>query len=236
VKKMKIVITCEHGGNKIPKEYMPIFKPYEILLSSHRGYDIGAFDLAGFLYKEVGHYFFHSTVSRLLIELNRSLRHPNLFSAITKSLDLKTKNTIKEKYYHPYLQSIEQTISGLVEDHSFVLHISVHSFTPSLDGKVRNTDIGILYDPKQANEKKFSHLFKEKLRSTSDFKVRLNYPYLGIADGLPTRLRKKFGGSDYIGIELEVNQKYLYRGSDRRIEIQNVIARACSDALSVFKI
>lgn len=37
--------------------------------------------------------------------------------------------------------------------------------------------------------------------------VRFNYPYLGKADGFTTHLRKKFK-DNYIGIELEVNQKF----------------------------
>ncbi|MFH2003304.1 MAG: N-formylglutamate amidohydrolase [Bacteroidota bacterium] len=234
MKKMKIVITCEHGGNKIPKEYQQIFGPHKNLLASHRGYDIGALDLANTLYKKVGDYFFHSTTSRLLVELNRSLHHPKLFSVVTKPLDVKTKSLIKEKYYFPYLQSIDQTISGLIADDFLVLHISAHSFTPSLDGKVRNADIGILYDPRQVNEKTFSHLLKEKLRASTGLKVRLNYPYLGIADGLPTRLRKEYNSSDYIGIELEVNQQFLYKESCRRNEIQKYIAEACGNAVNSF--
>jgi hypothetical protein len=37
----------------------------------------------------------------------------------------------------------------------------------------------------------------------------LNYPYQGTSDGFTTHLRKKFPDSQYVGIELEVNQKHL---------------------------
>jgi predicted N-formylglutamate amidohydrolase len=39
-------------------------------------------------------------------------------------------------------------------------------------------------------------------------KIRSNYPYLGNADGFTTYLRKRFQ-KNYLGIELEINQKLL---------------------------
>jgi hypothetical protein len=39
-------------------------------------------------------------------------------------------------------------------------------------------------------------------------KVRFNYPYKGTSDGLTTTLRKKFG-PQYVGIEIEINQKFF---------------------------
>ena len=41
-----------------------------------------------------------------------------------------------------------------------------------------------------------------------ELKIRFNYPYLGKADGFTTYLRKIFP-ENYIGIELEVNQKFV---------------------------
>ncbi len=72
---MKVVITCEHGGNKIPKDYQYLFKDYKSVLQTHRAYDPGALELAKLLSKK-GNYFFFSEISRLLIELNRSIQNP----------------------------------------------------------------------------------------------------------------------------------------------------------------
>ena len=40
------LITCEHGGNRIPPRYRDLFAGCEALLQSHRGYDPGALTLA----------------------------------------------------------------------------------------------------------------------------------------------------------------------------------------------
>ncbi len=41
----KILITCEHGGREIPKEFQQHFDAHQELLETHRGWDIGALEL-----------------------------------------------------------------------------------------------------------------------------------------------------------------------------------------------
>ena len=41
-----LLVTCEHGGNRVPKEYRRLFAGWEPVLASHRGYDPGALTLA----------------------------------------------------------------------------------------------------------------------------------------------------------------------------------------------
>ena len=42
--------------------------------------------------------------------------------------------------------------------------------------------------------------------SAPELRVRRNYPYAGKGDGLTSYLRRRFAQSDYVGIELEINQ------------------------------
>jgi hypothetical protein len=44
-------------------------------------------------------------------------------------------------------------------------------------------------------------------------KVRKNYPYKGISDGLTTSLRKQYTQKNYCGIEIEINQKHFFESS-----------------------
>src|SRR5690606_24821224 len=108
----------------------------------------------------------------------------------------------------PYRNKVKEQITSLLDNNDYILHISVHSFTPELNGEVRNTDIGLLYDPSSHAEKDFSLRWKEQINKSSLFRVRYNYPYRGIADGFTTYLRKQFPGK-YAGIELEINQALL---------------------------
>mgnify|MGYP003626379491 FL=1 len=94
---MKLVLTCEHGGNDIPDNYNKQFNN-KAVLKTHRAYDLGALD--GFQYlKPLSDASFYSTTSRLLVELNRSLHHKNLFSEFTKNVSKDEKTKILKQYY-----------------------------------------------------------------------------------------------------------------------------------------
>ena len=91
-----------------------------------------------------------------------------------------------------------------------VAHVAVHSFTPVLKGVVRETDIGLLYDPRRSIETDFCNLWKKNIgKLNGTLRVRMNYPFKGYNDGLTTGMRKNFNNNEYIGIELEINQKFL---------------------------
>ena len=203
---MRIVLTCEHGGNDIPETYKKLF-PNDDLLKTHRGYDIGALDLFQYL-NPLSDVSFYSKTSRLFVELNRSLHHKALFSELTKNLSKIEKYNIIQDYYLPYRLRVEDKINDYVNRGEKVLHLSIHSFTPQFNNKTRNCDIGLLYDPQQKKEQEFCKNLKSLLlQHNPNLNVRLNYPYLGKADGFTTFLRKQFP-KNYIGIEIEVNQKF----------------------------
>lgn len=209
---MKLILTCEHATNMLPSPYDLLFKNEQDRLKTHEGYDIGAFEVYKSL-QNLAYYSSHYPWSRLLIEVNRSLHHPNLFSSISKKMDKAEKKRVIVDYYEPYRNQIQQKIEETINRGEQVLHLSIHSFTPILNGNVRETDFGILYDPKRKSEKDWTERFKKELNlKFSQFRTRINYPYLGKADGFTTSLRKKFP-KHYLGIELEINQK-LFKNLD----------------------
>ena len=88
-----------------------------------------------------------STVSRLLVELNRSIGHPQLFSEATRLAPAELRAAIVERYYRPYRERVERFVSASISRGRRVIHVSSHSFTPELDGEVRRADVGLLYHP-----------------------------------------------------------------------------------------
>lgn len=205
---MKLVLSCEHARCNIPPDYSRLFTVAEEKLNSHRGYDPGALDLFTRLIP-LSDAHFKCEISRLLVEVNRSIGHPALFSEFTKHLSPEEKNEILNRYYFPYRNEVEKNIAELIKKGEKVLHFSVHSFTPIFNGEQRNADIGLLYDPQREVEKEFCRNFRETIqRENPELKMRFNYPYLGKSDGFTTFLRRKFS-ENYLGIEIEVNQKFV---------------------------
>ncbi|WP_055448865.1 N-formylglutamate amidohydrolase [Lacinutrix mariniflava] len=208
---MTLILTCEHGGNAIPKIYKKYFEN-KAVLKTHRGYDLGALDVFKNL-EPLSHASYFSTTSRLLIELNRSLHHNQLFSEFIKNRSKTEKAKIIETYYVPYRSSVEKKIKSVIGTGHTVLHLSIHSFTPELDHITRNCDIGLLFDSTKKAEQQYCKRLKTALlKQDSKLNIRYNYPYLGKADGFTTALRKQFS-THYLGIEIEINQKFVSKNS-----------------------
>ncbi|WP_340104061.1 N-formylglutamate amidohydrolase [Rhodohalobacter sp. 8-1] len=206
----KFIITCEHASNRVPDKYAHLFTDAKEVLSSHRGWDPGAIVLAYTIYKAVRAPILSHPISRLLIEPNRSLHHPRLFSEFSKHLSNPEKENLINTYYLPYRKRAEEIIAATFTPTQQVIHLGIHTFTPTLNETVRNFDIGLLYDPSRSAEKEFCKRWKQSLvRENTSLKIKMNQPYQGKSDGFTTYLRRRLG-DHYLGIELEVNQRHFF--------------------------
>jgi len=228
-----IVITCEHGGNRIPSPYRDLFQVHKALLDSHRGYDPGALIMARALATAFAAPLVSSTVSRLLVDLNRSVGHPHLHYEATYNTPAKVRQRILKHYYQPYRAQAERLVRQAIAHHGQVIHLSSHSFTPELDGKVRNADIGLLYDPVRPGEADLCERWKTTLKACApNLRVRRNYPYAGKGDGLTAWFRQRLPPGDYVGIELEINQKHIIRAGRHWTDLRKVIVESLCRALA----
>jgi predicted N-formylglutamate amidohydrolase len=183
-----------------------------------------------------------STISRLLIDLNRSIGHPQLFSAATRGAPAKLRAKIVKLHYRPYRVQVERLVRQSVSRGRRVIHISSHSFTSELDGKVRGADVGLLYHPGRHGEAELCARWKASLAAFAPkLRVRRNYPYAGKGDGLTSHLRLRFPPGAYVGIELEVNQSIVFAAGRRWTALRRVLidslrtacaASACHDSRS----
>ena len=204
------LITCEHGGNRVPAAYRGLFRGRRALLDSHRGYDAGALVMAKTLARSFQAPLVTSTVSRLLIDLNRSIGHPQLFSLAMRSAPATLRAKIVEQHYRPYRVEVERLVRQSASRGRRVIHVSSHSFTPELDGELRLADVGLLYHPGRHGEAELCTRWKAAIAAFApELRVRRNYPYAGRADGLTSHLRLRFPSSAYVGIELEINQSIV---------------------------
>jgi predicted N-formylglutamate amidohydrolase len=200
-----VLLTCEHGGNHVPRAYAPLFVNHAALLESHRGWDPGTLELGRFLRKRFGWPLVASTQTRLLIDLNRSEWHPGLFSEVTRDLPAEERDRIVAQYYRSHRKEVHDAVAA----ERSVLHLALHSFTPVWKGHRRATDIGLLHDPARPRERAFCLRWQRILRrARPDLHVHLNRPYRGWTDGLVTALRARFGDQRYAGIELEISQRF----------------------------
>lgn len=234
-RKVSVVLTCEHAGRQIPAALKSHFQHGEKVLESHRGWDPGAFPLAQRFAQELNVPLSVSKVSRLVVELNRSLGHPLFFSEFTQELSAVEKQVLVDRYWQPHRTAVTDEISAKIRSGQCVIHLSVHTFTQYFGEEVRTTDIGLLYDPRRITERRFCSVWRDLLRQENrDWNVRRNDPYKGSSDGFTTSLRKLFAADQYLGLELEVCQKYFLNGGPPWKEILSKIPRSFARAVQQF--
>lgn len=209
----RFLVTCEHGGNRIPPRYRACFAGEEALLHSHRGYDPGALAMAQELACALDAPLISARTSRLLVDLNRSPGHPRLHAEAIRRLPEAARREILARYYLPFRDRAEAFVAAAVAEGRRVVHVSSHSFTPVLDGEVRTAEVGLLYDPARAGEAALCAAWRACLqRRAPALRVRRNYPYAGRSDGFTAYLRRRFAAECYLGIELELNQRLVVPG------------------------
>jgi predicted N-formylglutamate amidohydrolase len=214
-----LILSCEHGGNRLPAPYGRLFA--QRFLSSHRGYDPGALAVARDLASVTRAPLFYSTVSRLLVELNRPPGHPHIFF---KDFPEKTREALLRRYYLPYWRAIEQAVA---RPRGRVVHVSVHSFTPRFRGTRRTTDIGLLFDPKRRAEAALCAAWKRQIENRDrGLVVRYNDPYAGVHPSVVQSLREKVPEARYVGVQLELNQRFPRRGGRRWAALRHLLVES----------
>jgi predicted N-formylglutamate amidohydrolase len=227
----ELLLTCEHGGNRIPDGYAPLFRGAAKLLASHRGWDPGALPLARLLARRLRTPLHAVTWSRLFVEANRAPTNPRIWSRFTADLSPAERQQILDQWWRPHRQAVERAAAAAVARGRRVVHVAVHSFTPVLDGEVRNADVGLLYDSRRKREAALCRRWAAILRQLQPgLRVRSNYPYRGDSDGLPTWLRKRHPEARYLGIELEINQALV--GGAGWLAFQAAVAASLRELLA----
>ena len=206
------LVSCEHASNRLPAGY----ELDRELLRLHIAWDPGAPRVARRLAEAFSAPLHLGRWSRLLVDLNRPVGNRDLIRTrawghpipFNRRLSPQDKERRIERYYRPYREAIEKEIDATIARAGRAVHVAVHSFTPVLNGHVRPTDIGLLFDPERPPETRVARAMKRDLARRTGLAVHLNLPYRGTSDGLLPACRKDRAPDLYLGIELEINQKH----------------------------
>lgn len=209
-----VVLSCEHASCALPTEaelpadlaerIAAAFAGAEDVLASHEGWDPGARELAADFAAALGVPSLDGAVSRLVVETNRTLGHPKLFSRFTRQLDPAERELLVERYARAHHERVAAAVHAAAGP---VVHLSLHTFTPDWNGARRDVDVGVLFDPARPAEAAIAKRWLAALATgLPGLRVRPNAPYAGADDGLTAHLRTRFDDRAYAGLELEVAQ------------------------------
>ena len=205
-----LVLSCEHATPEIPSAYRHLFEGAGNVLESHLGWDPGACEAALYLRDHFRCFLALGEATRLLVELNRSLHHPQLWSTYSSQLSWVRKEQVLRLYYHPYRERVQAALRSHLVRFPKAIHLSVHSLTPYLDGQHRDFDVALLFDPTRLAEVELCRIWADEMQArNAKLRVVENTPYKGTDDGFTTSLRQVFPAARYLGIEIEFNQALL---------------------------
>jgi len=222
-----LVLTCEHASCAVPVEYDNLGLDEEDL-REHIGWDIGARDVTKALARQFDASAVLAGVSRLVIDCNRDLGDHDLIVTESHgvtvpgnaSIDAVERERRIRDFYAPYHAAIDAVLSQ--QPNAFLL--SVHSFTPQLNGRERRFDVGVLFDAFGAEAEQLGEAL-----SRDGLRVRYNEPYSGL-DGLIFSARTHGMRHAIRYLELEINNRLL-RASEQAAAIASTVGRAVSQCV-----
>ncbi|MCE2510263.1 MAG: N-formylglutamate amidohydrolase [Alphaproteobacteria bacterium] len=195
-----LLLTCDHAKAAIPKAMGRLGLDANALLR-HIAWDIGAGEMTRALAERLDAPAVLSGYSRLLVDCNRPLDSE---SAIPEEVDgtripgntglsQAERAARAEAFYWPYHHAIAGRLDAFRERGVCPAVLSIHSFTPVLDGFERPWQIGVLWE----RDPRLARPLMEILRTRHRLAVGDNEPYAGrdnygytmehhvVAEGLP---------------------------------------------------
>lgn len=173
-----VVLVCDHASNRVPCSLGNLGLTPEVL-GSHIAWDPGAASVAHDLAGQLDASLLLSGYSRLVIDCNRPLESPESIAAYSAGIPVPGNQALTPEYreariascFRPYHEAIAALLDG--RGHRPTVLISLHSFTPSLDGQHRPWQIGV----SSWQDSRLATCIREALGAPGDLVVGNNEPY-----------------------------------------------------------
>ncbi len=200
-----VLLVCDHASCRFPASLGDMgLDPFA--RRCHLAVDIGAGALTEQLAASLGFTSVLAQYSRLIVDCNRELMDPGAFLQFgdgvlipgNRSLGQADKDLRAEAIYWPYHDAIKQQIERLTNIGSAPAFVTVHSFTPVMDGVARPWQMGVLWDA----DTSLRDIFLADFRAAG-YVVGDNEPYSGKApQDFTIDHHAESAGLPHVGIEI----------------------------------
>lgn len=210
-----LVLTVEHASNRVPSPLRPSEADHE-WLQTHWGWDIGARTATRAIVRHTGSVAVMARFSRLVCDPNRDPADPTWIRTEIEGQPLafnqgavngpaadRERERRRGTFHEPYHATIDRTLTERLLLDREVLLLSLHSFTPVWNNRVRTMDAGVLYAHHDAVAERFALELRREGLTTA-----LNEPY-SARDGLAYSVERHGRTHGVVFLELELNQAIL---------------------------
>lgn len=175
-----LLLVCDHAGKAVPTALHGLGIA-EAELDRHIGWDIGAAAVTEGLARRLEARAVLSVYSRLVVDCNRWPDSPTLMPAVSDGTLIPANQDVTdavralrmEALYQPYHDAITAARAGISARGQVPVLISIHSFTPQMNGFQRPWHVGVLWN----RDGRLALPILEALRAGGDLHVGDNEPY-----------------------------------------------------------
>jgi predicted N-formylglutamate amidohydrolase len=202
----RAVLVCDHASNRIPRQLGTLGLD-AVRLADHIGWDPGAADVARRLSALLDAPLVLSGYSRLVIDCNRPLHSVDSIAEQSDGvvipgncgLSSRERESRIHALFRPYHDAIGRLLDSRTRRPSLLL--SIHSFTPVLNGRPRPWHIGVSH----WRDRRFTALLLAGLARSGEFTVGDNEPY-PIEEGIDYTIPVHGGCRGLPSVMIEIRQ------------------------------
>lgn len=176
-----VLIVCDHASNRVPKALNNVGLS-KADLEKHIAWDPGTENIGRYMSEKLDAAAFFATYSRIVVDVNRGERSPECMREVSdhvqvpgnKGLSAAQKRQRLDEIFWPYHRALTGQIKNYLKKGIVPVIVSLHSFTPEMDGFKRPWHIGVLWN----KEEEIARRVVENLRAQNPgMVVGENEPY-----------------------------------------------------------
>lgn len=172
-----LLLICEHAGQAVPQKLSDLGLTTD-QLNSHIGWDVGAGAVTRVMAQALGAPAVIQRYSRLVIDCNRPPDAPDAMPRISDGVripgNMGLDPTARSTRTHEIFEPFHAAVTNCIKRHPRRIVLSIHSFTPSMNGIFRPWDVGFLFRKDKETSFHLSHFVSEFQR---DLTIGMNQPY-----------------------------------------------------------
>jgi predicted N-formylglutamate amidohydrolase len=218
-----VLLVCDHASRTVPRA-LGLLGLDESLLMRHIGWDIGAAEVTRGLAARLDAPAVLAGYSRLVVDCNRGLEDPSSMPAVSDGiavpgnagLSAEARQARTASLYWPYHDAIARRLDVFGAQGRTPAMLSIHSFTPVMNGFVRPWHVGILWD----KDPRIPAPLLANLRAHPDLVVGDNEPYSAKEPaGYTVRTHAVPAGLPHVALEIRQDLIDTASGAQRWAEL-----------------